>query len=127
MAQTFSSYKDFEGFWPWQNFSPREISCKCCGEMYLSNRAMDALQALRDIWGKPIHINSAHRCANHNLAVGGAAKSQHLTIAFDCVCPAADQSEFIRDAKQAGFTGIGRYPDQGFVHIDMGPRREWHG
>lgn len=35
------------------------------------------LQPLRDLWGKPIHINSGFRCPELNARVGGAATSQH--------------------------------------------------
>ena len=35
------------------------------------------LQPLRDLWGKPIHINSGYRCPQLNARVGGVATSQH--------------------------------------------------
>lgn len=35
------------------------------------------LQPLRDVWGKPLTINSGYRCPKLNAAVGGVAKSQH--------------------------------------------------
>jgi uncharacterized protein YcbK (DUF882 family) len=88
---------------------------------------MDALQDLREAWGKPIIITSGHRCAAHNNSVGGAMHSRHMLIAFDCVCPAEDQARFVRMALDAGFTGIGRYPGKGFVHLDTGPTRAWWG
>ena len=88
---------------------------------------MDALQDLRDLWGKPMVINSGHRCKSHNAKVGGTEGSQHLKIAFDCVCPKPEQDDFINMAIEAGFNGIGRYPTRGFVHIDMGPKRSWKG
>ena len=125
MAHTYCHHSQFKGPWPWPNFTAEEVSCKHCGELYLDPASMDALQSLRDDWGKPIRINSAHRCADHNRAVGGTANSQHLKIAFDCACPRSEQSVFIMAAKNAGFTGIGRY--QTFVHLDLGPRREWRG
>lgn len=87
--------------------------------------SLDALERLRALWGRPIVITSGHRCVEHNRRVGGAPHSQHLRIAFDCACPARLQSEFIRLAKAAGFRGIGRYPQRNFVHLDLGPTREW--
>jgi uncharacterized protein YcbK (DUF882 family) len=33
--------------------------------------------------------------------------------------------KFIDIALRNGCTGIGRYPKEGFVHVDIGPRREW--
>jgi hypothetical protein len=36
------------------------------------------LQPVRDLYGKPIHINSGYRCVELNRAVGGAVNSQHI-------------------------------------------------
>lgn len=36
------------------------------------------LDPLREIWGKPIRVNSGYRCPALNKAVGGAANSSHL-------------------------------------------------
>ena len=121
----FTHFSKCRELWPWTNFSPKEVACKHCGEMVLDRDAMDALQTLREDWGKPIVLTSAHRCTTHNRKVGGTEGSQHLHIAFDCACPASDQAAFVEFARQAGFTGIGRYPKRGFVHLDCGPKREW--
>ena len=64
----------------WPNFTPKEIACKCCGEIAVDEESMDALQRLRDRWGEPLVINSGHRCFKHNMEVGGAPVSQHLTL-----------------------------------------------
>ena len=123
MALLFPHHSHCRNPWPWKHFTPWEVACGHCGELYLDPASMDALQALRDAWQRPILINSGHRCAAHNLAVGGAPASRHLELAFDCRCPKADQEAFIALARSAGFTGIGRYA--AFVHLDLGPRREW--
>ena len=39
----------------------------------------NALDPLREAYGKPIVVNSGYRCARLNAAVGGVANSQHLT------------------------------------------------
>ena len=125
MQRLFIHHRQFQGEWPWADFTPAEVSCRHCGELYLDPASMDALQMLRDDWGKPIRINSGHRCINHNHMVGGTANSQHLKLAFDCSCPREDQDAFISAARAAGFTGVGRYSS--FVHLDLGPKREWRG
>ena len=38
----------------------------------------DLLQPLRDLYGKPMAVNSGFRCPELNRIVGGAATSQHL-------------------------------------------------
>ena len=125
VSKLYKHFSEYQGEWPWKNFTPAEVSCRCCGELYLDPESMEALQLLRDIWGKPIIINSGHRCVARNASVGGADASLHLKLAFDCRCPAPEQDEFAALARQAGVAGIGRYPELNFVHLDLGPRREW--
>ena len=40
---------------------------------------MDALQALRDVIGKPVVVTSGYRCPAHNKTIGGAPNSLHLS------------------------------------------------
>lgn len=125
MGKLYRHYTDYSGLWPWADCSAREIACPCCGEMYLDAVAMDALQKLRAEWGKPVRINSGHRCAAHNKAVNGVADSMHLrAVAFDCHCPKAEQTAFVLAAIKSGFTGIGD-SYKNFVHVDMGKSRRW--
>ncbi len=125
----YAHFSACDQVWPWPDFTPAEVACKCCGELFYDSAAMDALQDLRNAWGRPIIVNSAHRCTKHNRDVGGVENSQHLKIAFDCRCPGRDQGAFIAAARAAGFRGIGRYPSRGFVHLDLIPRKndEWRG
>ena len=44
----------------------------------LTALAQDILQPLRDLYGKPIKINSGYRCKQINDAVGSKDTSQHL-------------------------------------------------
>ena len=127
MPELFTHYSSFRGEWPWENFTPQEVACKHCGELWYDMEAMDALQLLRETWKRPITITSGHRCPSHNAHVGGTANSQHLRIAFDCVCLHKDQAAFIDAAKTAGFTGIGQYASRNFVHLDLGLKRTWRG
>lgn len=48
---------------------------------------LNILQPLRDIWGKPLAINSGYRCELVNQAVGGEPTSQHLIGSAADVCP----------------------------------------
>lgn len=67
-----------------ENFSKEEFDSKDGAEMpdeVLENIKELArnLQIIRDSIGIPISINSGYRSPEHNKAVGGASKSQHLT------------------------------------------------
>ncbi len=111
--------------WYWKNFTPYEISCRCdhepkCagdGSILVVPEALDKLQTLRKIIGKPLVINSAFRSPSHNRAVGGKSHSQHLLgIAFDISLKGHDRYELTRCAEEVGFNGIGQYDT--FIHVD---------
>ncbi|MDR0692348.1 MAG: peptidase M15, partial [Prevotellaceae bacterium] len=44
----------------------------------LTNLVDKLLDPVREQWGKPIRVNSGYRSMAINMAVGGAATSQHL-------------------------------------------------
>lgn len=122
----------------WPHFAPKELACRCCGELWEGDEPdipaeleefLDMLEDLRGMYGKPMVITSGHRCSVHNAAVGGAADSRHRCIAADVLVPSEEQECFAKLAEKVGFTGIGRYPARGFVHIDAGTpfARRWWG
>lgn len=100
----------------WPNFTPVEIACPCCGETYLDEIAMDALQRLRVALGGPLTVESGHRCAAHNRSIGGASQSVHLRLAFDLALGGYARGSMLALARKAGFTrfGLMRYG----LHVD---------
>lgn len=125
--RSYRHYRDVpQRDWRWPNFSPAEIACRGTGQLKLVPDAMDKLQALRDRLGKPLIIRSAYRSPEHNRAVGGAKASKHMDgTAFDIAMSNHDPAEFEAAAREVGFLGIGFYPRSGFIHIDLGPARQW--
>jgi hypothetical protein len=112
--------------WRWPNFSPAEIACRGTGKLLVNEPALDRLQALRDRLGKPLIVRSAYRSPEHNNAVGGATRSKHLDgAAFDIAMANHDPVAFEAAAREVGFLGFGFYPRSGFMHIDLGPSRQW--
>jgi len=62
----------------------------------------------------------------HNRSVAGATRSQHLDgAAFDIAMANFDPAAFEFAARQVGFLGFGFYPRSGFMHVDLGPARQW--
>lgn len=113
--------------WRWKHFSPEELACRGTGKLCIDEPALDRLEALRVRLGKPIIVNSAYRSSEHNKAVGGASRSQHLQAkAFDCRQDNQNPGEFLAAARAVGFTGFGHYPKHGFIHVDTGPARKWN-
>ena len=119
-----------------KNFSKSEFECKCGCEMpgdVLENvkEVAKQLQFIRNQVEKPIKINSAYRCLEHNRSIGSNDTSQHvLGKAADIVI-----AEFIPievknlldvfmesgDIKQGG---LGLYNT--FVHYDIrGTKVRW--
>ncbi|MCE8523487.1 DUF882 domain-containing protein [Ruegeria pomeroyi] len=112
--------------WRWPNFSPAEIACRGTGKLLINEAALDRLQALRDRLGKPLIVRSAYRSPEHNKAVGGAKHSKHMEgAAFDIAMANHDPAAFEAAARAVGFLGFGFYPRSGFIHVDLGPARQW--
>ncbi|WP_209426688.1 D-Ala-D-Ala carboxypeptidase family metallohydrolase [Pararhodobacter sp. SW119] len=126
-VRTFRHFRDLPAhLWRWKNFSPPEIACRGTGALKLDPIAMDRLQGLRDRLEKPLIVRSAYRSPEHNRAVGGATRSKHLDgAAFDIAMTNHDPVAFEAAAREVGFLGFGFYPRSGFMHIDLGPARQW--
>jgi len=123
----YSHYSKWpESEWYWPNFSPKELASRREGELKLDLPSLDKLQALRDLLGVPMYVNSAYRSPEHNAAIGGASNSYHMKgKAFDISVANHNPHVFESAAREVGFTGFGFYPQSNFMHIDTGPEREW--
>ncbi len=123
----FDHWRDVpESTWRWTNFSPAEIAYRGTGKLLINQPALDKLQALRDRLGKPLIVRSAYRSPEHNRAVGGATRSKHMDgAAFDIAMSNHDPVAFEAAARAVGFLGFGFYPRSGFIHVDLGPARQW--
>jgi len=111
------------------NFNLNEFHCKCnyseCRMTYLDSDLVSYLERKRQDIGKPIHINSAYRCVQHNKKIGGKKGSIHLTgKAADIVIHNESMpsvSRFFEDAD-----GLGVY--NSFLHVDVrGYKARWKG
>ena len=105
----------------WPNFRPTEMSCNCqgrfcLGEYWHDEHLLDALQTMRNTIGKPLKINSGHRCRQWNAVVGGAPRSKHKAIAVDIALEGHDPKRLLDAARLAGFTGLGLHAS--FLHLD---------
>ena len=104
-----------------RNFRSEEFACKCCGRCEMDQRLIDVLQLIRDILNKPIYINSGYRCDKHNKEVGGSANSQHVKgKAADIRIKDMSVKQMYEMVKCfPTITGIGIYPEQHFIHVDV--------
>ena len=123
-----------------KNFKLKEFECKCACNMPLEVyeniiKLASQLQFLRDYTGRPITINSAYRCPEHNAKVGGSKTSQHLLgkaadITIQSLKP-AEVFVLIEDLIDMGHMlqgGLGLYEEKGFVHYDIRKTKaRWNG
>ena len=123
-----------------KNFKLKEFECKCGCDMPLEVyeniiKLASQLQFLRDYTGRPITINSAYRCPEHNAKVGGSKTSQHLLgkaadITIQSLKP-AEVYRIIEDLIDMGHMlqgGLGLYEKKGFVHYDIRKTKaRWNG
>ncbi len=112
-----------------KNFSKSEFECHCGCEMpskVLENvkELAKSLQIIRDRINKPIFINSAYRCKEHNKLIGGVEHSQHiLGKAADIVIKGQnpyDTYDFIDNLMEdrvLALGGLGNYDT--FTHFDI--------
>lgn len=135
--------EDYEDITPWNNgrgdnritfvgasFSDRRIGRD--GWDKLNPRVKTQLMRVQQEFGKQLKLVSGFRSREYNDAlrargVRAARNSYHISgMAVDVTWDGFNRQSmerFIDISLRNGFRGIGRYSS--FVHIDIGPRREW--
>ncbi len=87
------------------------------------------LEEIRERAGGPIQITSSYRPPAYNRKVGGVSNSTHIDgLAADIYSANLSTSQLCRicDDVIGASGGVGYYPDQGFVHIDVrGYKTRW--
>ncbi len=88
-----------------------------------------ALEQIRAQAKSPIRVTSGYRPPAYNAAVGGEANSYHMDgLAADIYCDGLSTKALydICDSLVGDGGGVGYYPTQGFVHVDVrGYRSRW--
>ena len=102
---------------------PRLFFCPCCGHSIVDIVLLNKLDKLRELFGKPIYVNSGFRCKEHNFNVGGSPNSEHMDgKGADIKCESSrDRFRLIDFAFEVGFRriGIGR----SFIHVGSCKKR----
>lgn len=90
------------------------------GQM-MQSELLQMLDITREIYGKPITINSGFRTEEHNIKVGGTPNSSHLKgLAADLACTTSgDRWDLLDSLIKAGFNRIGIAKT--FIHVDIDP------
>jgi len=100
-------------------FKESEFKCPCCDKAKVSAFLIHLLNKVRNLYGKPMIVNSGFRCEKHNKAVGGKPNSAHLRgTAADIKCTnSVDRYILVSLFFEAGFKRMGIYED--FIHVDV--------
>ncbi len=93
----------------------------------LNPRLLVLLHQVDAHFGRHAMVVSGCRTRAHNRAVGGARESYHLRcMAADLFVPGISKYNLYRFlARLPGRGGVGTYCRSAFVHVDVGPVREW--
>lgn len=99
------------------------VQLKC-----LKPELISLLRKVERHYGKKVVITSGYRSKSYNRRVRGARNSQHMYCkAADIRVPGVSKSALARYARTLpGIGGVGTYCRSGFVHLDVGKRRDWH-
>ena len=103
------------------NFKAEEFNCSHCGKNEMQQQFMNKLQALRNLYGKPMVITSGYRCPKHPIEAKKAKPGAHASgCACDIAVVGADAHRLLKLAFQMGFTGIGvqQKGNGRFIHLD---------
>lgn len=103
-----------------KNFKAIEFACFCCGKIKpIDSHFIYLLQNLRDKIKQPIYITSGIRCKKYNKKIGGYVDSPHLIgKAADIYTIKISLIDLAKTAKMVGFSRIGLYPYNLFIHVD---------
>ena len=95
----------------------------------ISPTLISVLEEIRTRTGRPLSVTSGYRPPEYNREVGGVSNSTHIDgLAADIYCDGltTDQLYDICDQVIGHRGGVGYYPTQGFIHVDIrGYRARW--
>ena len=107
-----------------RNFSNRELCCSCCGKNEMHPEFLEKLQTIRDLYGKPMRLNSGYRCPEFNATISKTGPDGPHTTgrAVDIAISGQDALHVLDLALSNGCTGIGLsqigdYAGR-FLHVD---------
>ena len=91
-------------------------------------RLRSVLNKVRARYGATAIVSSGYRSSRHNRRVGGARRSMHVQCkAADIRVPGVNKYQLARFLKTIpSVGGVGTYGCNSSVHVDVGPKRQWH-
>jgi hypothetical protein len=107
---------------------PGHMPVDAIARLTLGSRTLKLIRQIEVHFSRSAEIVSGCRTHAHNLEVGGAPRSYHLTcLAADIELKGIaveDIRDFVLTLPSRG--GVGTYCGLDTIHIDAGPPRQWH-
>lgn len=106
------------------HFTDAELACKCGCGMLPQRDFMERVEGVRLVFGRPMKVTSAARCAKYNATVSSTGTTGPHTTgrAIDFALAGEDAFDVMKLAMKRGFTGIGvsQKGEWGkrFLHLD---------
>ena len=83
------------------NFTEAEFRCRHCGRQEMKPELLGRLQALRDVYGRPLPVTSGWRCADHPVEKAKAHPGMHSTgLAVDLGVQGAEAHDWCQAPEQ---------------------------
>lgn len=100
-------------------FTPKELSCSCCGENRFNPATLAKFNELRGLVGKSLPMSSGYRCPAYNTA-RGYTQTHATGQAGDLYVSGITAFLVNKYAAQVGFTGIGvrQKGSSRIIHLD---------
>ena len=115
------------GYFDTAEFESKDGAKSPFGETVVKPELVHLLNRIRELFGKPIIVNSAYRSPAHNAAVGGVANSYHVQgLAADIRPEKLEDLDDLQDLclELVLEGGVGLYDT--FVHVDVrGRKARW--
>jgi hypothetical protein len=107
-------------YFNWSEFDSPDIGSG--GEANMQIQTVGMIDRARQLYGKPMHIDSGYRTPAHNAAVGGVTGSSHVEgWAVDIACERADYLTMVAVLYAVGFRRFGLM--NGAIHVDCDPKK----
>lgn len=116
------------------HFHQNEFRCRCCGKLPpkgMAKELITKLEFLRGLIGEhvgketPIRLTCGYRCNKHNAELPGAVKNSYHTKGYAAdvaQVPGVPLDVMVKLAQNAGFKRVGKYPEDLFIHVDVGEK-----
>ena len=119
------------------HFRRSEFTCKCgCGRNEIVFPLVSLCETIRLALDEPITVTSGYRCPDHPVEKAKPQSGFHVKgLAADLACKSGWRKLYavasrlmeqqadcdVSGIAPVGITGLGIYPQEGFIHVDVRP------